>query len=120
MANASNVIQNITMGRLTNITTQWGGFTSNQTAPPDWGRILWEIVSIYPDAVGPLAWFILFSLPFVMMWLSQADMVPAACVAFFFGMYALGFLDYQYFYYGLVLMVLAMATIVWSLWQKRP
>lgn len=119
MANASNVIQNISIIRLDNITAQWGGSSSNQTAAPDWGRILWEIASVYPDAIGPIAWFLMFSLPFVMMWLSHADMLPAACVAFLFGMYIAGFVGAQYMFYGMVLMVLAMTTVVWSLWQRR-
>jgi hypothetical protein len=116
---ANDTIANISIGRFDNITDQWGGWSSNQTAPPDWGRMIWEIVSVYPDFVGPVGWFILFFLPFVMMWIAHADMVPAAIVGMFFGLYVFAYVGSQYSYIGIVFMAIAVASMVWSMWLKR-
>lgn len=116
---ANDSVQNISVGRFDNITSQWGGWASNQTGAPNWGRILWEVVSVYPDFVGPIGWFMLFALPFVMMWIAHADMVPAAIVGMFFGLYCFAYVGPQFAYVGIVLMCVAIASMIWSMYLKR-
>lgn len=120
MANASHVIPNISTVRFENITGAWGGWTDNQTGAPDWGLMLWNIVSVYPDAVGPVAWVILFSAPFIMMWLAHADMVPAAILGIFFGLYVFAFIPDNYSYVAIAMIMLAATVILLQVWQKRP
>lgn len=121
-ANSSDLIPNISTVRLENITKAWGGNDANFTGAPDWGLMLWNVVNVYPDAVGPIAWFILFSIPFIMMWLSYADMVPAAIVGIFFGIYVFTYVaagSTTVMTIGIAMMVLAMVSMIWSMWQKR-
>lgn len=118
-ATASDTISNISIGRFENITSYWGGWSGNQTDAPNWGRILWEIVSVYPDFVGPIGWFILFALPFIMMWIAHADMIPAAIVGMFFGLYVFAYVGDQYSYVAVVFIAIAIASMVWSMWLKR-
>lgn len=119
MTTAADVIQNISVGRFDNLTQQWGASTDNFVGAPDWGRMIWEIVNVYPDFVGPIGWFILFLLPFAMMWIAHADMVPVGILGIFFGLYVFAYVGGQYEYVAQMFMVIALATIVWSLWQKR-
>lgn len=119
MTNASHVIQNISIGRFENVTNQWGGSNSTFTDAPNWGRILWEIVSVYPDFLGPIGWFIIFSIPFVMMWIGHADMVPASIVGIFFGLYIFAFVGAEFQYIGVVLIGLSIASMVWSMYMRR-
>lgn len=120
MANATHVIQNITTVRFENITGSWGGFSENQTGAPDWGMMLWNIVSVYPDAVGPIAWLVLFATPFIMMWLAHADMVPAAILGIFFGIYVFAFIPDVGSYVAIAFICLAATVILLQVWQKRP
>lgn len=120
MANASHVIPNISTVRFDNITGAWGGWADNQTGAPDWGLMLWNIASVYPDAVGPIAWVILFSAPFIMMWLAHADMVPAAILGIFFGLYVFAFIPDNYSYVAIAMIMLAATVILLQVWQKRP
>lgn len=118
-ATAANVIQNITSIRWDNVTEQWGGMNPNVTGPPNWGVTIWQIVSVYPDFLGQIAWFILFSIPFIMMWIGHADVVPAAILGVFFGLYVYAYIGDQYQFIGIAFIGIALSSIVWSLWQKR-
>ena len=119
MTTVADVITTIDTGRFTNITNQWGGNNSTFVGAPDWGVMIWQIGSVYPDFVGPVGWVILCALPFVMMWLAHADMVPAAGVGIFFGLYMFTFVGSEYQFVAIVLMAMAIASIIWSIWQKR-
>jgi hypothetical protein len=119
-ATAANKIANISTIRFENISAAWGGWTDNQTGSPDWGRILWEVVSVYPDSVGMIAWVVLFSIPFLMMYLAHADMVPAAVVGIFFGLYAFAFLEPSWQFGSLAVIGIALTAILLQVWQKRP
>ena len=119
-ATAANKIANISTLRFENISNAWGGWSSNQTGSPDWGRIIWEVVSVYPDSVGMIAWVVLFSIPFLMMYLAHADVVPAAVVGIFFGLYAFAFFEPSWVFGSLAIIAIMMTLILLQVWQKRP
>ena len=119
MANATNVIGNISSARFENFSEAWGGYEPNFTGVPNWEAGLWSIVSVYPDIVGQIAWFVLFSIPFLMMWINHSDMLPAAIVGIFMGLYVIGFVETQYMGIGIALIVLAITSVVWSVWIRR-
>lgn len=119
MATAANTIQNITPSRWQNIIDTWGGYGSNQTATPDMGTLIFNIAMQYPDLVGPMAYIVIFAMPFVMMWITQSDMVPASVVGIFFGMYITFYIGSNFMYVGILFMAIGCTTIVWSLAQKR-
>jgi hypothetical protein len=116
---AADVIANISAIRWDNLTEQWGGMSNSTTEGPNWGTALWNIVLMYPDSVGPIAWVILFSIPFLMMWITHADIVPAALVGLFFGIYVFAYIGDQYYFVGVLLIALAISSILYSLYQKR-
>jgi len=118
-SNASNVIQNITPSRWENLINTFGGYSNQTTQPPDAGTVIWNIAMQYPDLVGPIAYVVIFAMPFIMMWITHADMVPAAIVGIFFGLYISFYVGNQFFYTGLLFIGLALTVIVWSLAQKR-
>lgn len=119
MANASNIIANISPSRWQAIINTWGGYGNTTTQPPDAGTVIWNIAMQYPDLVGPVAYVIIFAMPFIMMWIVHADMVPAAIVGIFFGLYISFYVSGNFFNVGLLFIGLSLTTIVWSLAQKR-
>jgi hypothetical protein len=119
MTTAIDVITTIDVGRFSNITNSWGGNNSSFSGPPDWGLMLWNIANVYPDFMGQIAWLILFSMPFVMMWLAHADMTTPAIVGIFFGLYIFMFVGIQYQQVSIAFIVLAISAVIWSIWQKR-
>ena len=116
---AINHIDNITSLRYENLTAQWGGSLNETNVSPNWGRMIFETVNVYPDYLGQIAWLILFGMPFIMMWIAHADMTAAAVVGFIIGVYVVGFLGSQYMGLGIAMMCIAVAAEIWSLLQKR-
>ncbi len=119
MANASNTIANISPARYDDIMNTWGGMDWNRTDLPNWGSALWNIANLYPDVVGPIAWFILFAIPFLMMWITHTDMLPAAVVGIFMGLYIIGFVGSQYFGAGIAMIAIAITGVIFSVWIRR-
>ena len=119
MADYSNNVSNISSDRAQTFFNIWGAYDWNHTTIPDWGTGLWQIVNVYPDYVGPIAWVILMAIPFFMMWITHADVVPAAILATFMGLYIIGFVGSQYMYAGIVIICLAIASVIWSVFLRR-
>jgi hypothetical protein len=115
----ADVIANLSSQRFANLTAEWGGFSNTTNTSPNWGRVMWEVVSVYPDAVGPIAWFVLFLIPFIMMWITHADLLPAALVGIFFGLYVFVYIGDQYYWLGLLMIGVAIAAVLLSVYQKR-
>jgi hypothetical protein len=118
-AGPGNTISNISAIRWDELINQFGGYDNETVSGPNWGQGLWSLMMQYPDYVGPIAYVILFAMPFVMMWITHADMVPAAIVGVFFGLYVAFFVGDAYFWVGIVLIALAITTVGWSLYQRR-
>lgn len=116
---SANQISNISAVRWDELINQFGGYGNTTTGAPNWGAGLWSLMMMYPDAIGPIAYVVMFSLPFVMMWITHADMVPAGIVGIFFGLYITFFVGDVYFWVGIALMALAITTVLWSLSQRR-
>lgn len=116
---AADMISNISASRFTNITNEWGGYANDTVSAPNWGTALYQIVSVYPDFLGQIAWLIIFLIPFAMMWVGHADVVPAATIAIFFGLYVVAYIGNQYFWMGIVMMMVGLATVLWSLYNRR-
>jgi uncharacterized membrane protein YfcA len=55
-----------------------------------------------------------------MMWLAHADMVPAAILGIFFGLYVFAFIPDNYSYVAIAMIMLAATVILLQVWQKRP
>ena len=121
MANSTDVIANISSNRLQPFLDTIGLNNSewNYTSTPDWGTALWQIVNIYPDYVGMTAWFILFLLPFLMMFLAHVETLPAAVVGIFMGIYIFGFIGEQYAGLGVAIMAASITLAIAGTWLRR-
>lgn len=118
-ANATDVIANISPSRWDQFVGLWGGYSNTTTEVMDPGSFLLVVSSQYPDIVGPIAYLILFAIPFIMMWIAHADMVPAAIIGIFFGLYISFYIGGSYFNVGLLFIGIAFTSVIWSLAQKR-
>jgi hypothetical protein len=110
-SDAAGVIQNIAVDRYKNITNYLEGCANNITGSPIWGRVVFEVESTPRYFFGQLAWFNLFALLFMIVWITHIGIVPVAIVGIFFGLhlFAVGML--HYLYVGIVFMVVAVASM---------
>ena len=116
---SADMISNISATRFNEVTTQFGGYANDTVTGPNWGTALFSIVNVYPDFLGQIAWLIIFLIPFAMMWVGHADVVPAATIAVFFGLYVVAYIGNQYFWIGILMMMVGLSTVLWSLYNRR-
>lgn len=118
-SNSADVIQNFSVVICENKTNYRGSSVNITQGAPNWGRIVFKVTSIYRDFLGQLAWFSLIALPFVMMWITHADIVPAAIAWMFFGLYVLACLGSQCSYVVIVFIAVKVASVISLMWLKR-
>jgi hypothetical protein len=103
--------------RLTIVNSLWGGYT-NTTDAPNWGLLAWNSLAVYQDAIGQIAWVILFAIPFIMMWIVQSDMTLAAIVGMLFSLYVFAKLPSQYVVFAVGAFCICLAALLWSLYKR--
>ena len=114
---ASATITPISTMRLKNITDQFGG--SNVTnAGPNFGMLIFSAISVYSDAIGQVAFVIIFAIPFVMMWIVQSDMTMPAIIGMLFSLYVFMRLPAQYVIFATGCFVICIAALLFSLYKK--
>lgn len=99
-----------------------GGNTSpvNETAAEiNWTQFLGATLEPYTLLMGSLALVIIFAIPFVLMWLMQQDMTPAAVAGIIIGGFMLAFLPPEYSLLAGIFVVLALLAVVYSLLKER-
>ena len=114
-----DVIPTINTLRFTNITGGFGGEMNNTNLSPNWGAIVQNVAYVYPDAMGQIAWVLLFAIPFLMMWIGHADMVVPGIAGIFLGLFVYGFIGSDYAGVAGAFVMISIVSILWSLLQKR-
>ena len=99
------------------ITDLWGGYNTT-TESPNWGMLIYNAGMVYQDAIGQIAWVVLFSLPFLMMWIVQADMTLPSLVGMLFSLYVFLKLPAQYIMLSVGMFAISIAALVWSLYRR--
>ena len=103
--------------RVANITDLWGGYNVT-TRGPDFGLLLLSSLMTYQDAIGQIAWVIMFAIPFVMMWIVQADMAMPAIIGIIFSAYVFMKLPEQYIIFAVGAIIISITALIWSLYKR--
>lgn len=99
-----------------------GGNTSPESEAEsliNWTEFLGATLSPYTLLIGNLAMVIIFSIPFILMWLMQSNMTPAAVAGLIIGVFLLAFLPAEYSLLAGILVVFALVAVVYSLFKER-
>lgn len=101
-----------------NVTTMFGG---NQTtvSPVNWGMGIFNLISIYPSAIGQIAYVILFAIPFMMMWIANANMTLPALVGMLFSLYVFLKIPADYAFFAVGAFAISMTALIYSLITRR-
>jgi PKD repeat protein len=104
--------------RLNNITEAlFGGWNeTNQT--PQWEPIITNSVAVYTDFLGPVAFLLIFLIPFGMMWLAHGNMKLLSILGIIVGLFVNAYLPANYAAAAVICIVVAAATLVWSLFKQ--
>jgi hypothetical protein len=94
-----------------------GAYPTNQTQP-EWANAIFNTISIYPDAMGTIAFLILAIMPFAMMWISNGNMKMAGIVGLITGGFVLAFLPAGYQAGAILCMVISAVSTLWGLYKQ--
>lgn len=99
------------------INETFGGNVSVNVTRPNWTAAIINTVMVYPDAMGVIAYVIMWLIPFGMMFISQGNARMAAIV----GCITLGlagmFIGPQYYLIATILIVLTLGGVVIGLFR---
>ena len=115
--NTTTTLTPVPTSRLQIITDLWGGYNTT-TESPNWGMLIYNAGMVYQDAIGQIAWVILFALPFLMMWIVQADMTLPSLVGMLFSLYVFLKLPTQYIMLSVGMFAISIAALIWSLYRR--
>ena len=115
--NATETLVAPSMNRYYSFINTFGG-NSTTDAPVNWGMMVYNLVGIYPDAIGQIAYVILFAIPFIMMWIVQADMTLPAIIGMLFSFYVFLKLPEQYILFGVGCFAISITSLLWSLLKR--
>jgi len=105
--------------------TVFESFGGNQSpaneseARVNWTMFISGSLQPYTDIMGYIALVIIISLPFLLMWLMQSDMVPAAIGGIITGGFLLLFVPAEYSLLAGIFVVLAIVAVIYSLLKER-
>jgi hypothetical protein len=103
--------------RWSNISNTWGGSNVTDNGP-NFGLLIQQSIFTYSDAMGQIVFVIFFAIPFIMMWIVQADMVMPAIIGMFFSLYIFAKLPEQYILFSGGCFVICVASLIWSLYRR--
>ena len=103
--------------RLNNILNTMGNQNSTTTGP-DFGIMIWNGMMVYQDAIGQIVWVIFFSIPFIMMWIVNADTTLPGIVGIMFSLYIFLKLPSQYMLFGIGAIIISIVAVIYGLYHR--
>ena len=85
---------------------------------PNWSAVPLELMEVYTDYMGPIAFLIIFLIPFGMMWLAHGNMKLLAILGLITCGFVFLYLPANYQAAAVVCMLVSIATGVWSLFKQ--
>lgn len=118
---AVSTIATIPQSRYTNVTTLLFNGSANQTSPatvPNWSSAIVNLVSIYPDFLGPIAYLLIFLIPFGMMWMAHGNMKLLGILGFITGVFVFAFLPANFTAAAILCMGVSLAGAIWGVFKQ--
>jgi hypothetical protein len=120
---AARVMANTTLATINN--TRFGNVTtlffngSNQTSsPPAWAPAIQTLIGVYPDFLGPIAYLLLFLIPFGMIWMAHGNMKLLGILGIITSIFVAAYLPSNFFAAAVICMVVSVAGFIWGM--TRP
>lgn len=115
---ANTTIQTIATQHFQNVSAYFINGTNETSAPPDYGMWVQNAIWIYPDMVGPIAYLLIFFIPFGMIFMSHGDIRLIGVLGLITGPFVILYLAGPYVAIAVLVMLAAFVGIVWRM--MRP
>jgi hypothetical protein len=88
------------------------------TDTPNWSGAPPEIVGVYTDYMGPIAFLLIFLIPFGMIWMSHGNMKLLAVVGCITGLFVFQYLPANYTAAAVICIVVSVAAGIWGVFKQ--
>ena len=118
---ATATIDNVSTSLVDDLINSLGGETvpepGNDTI--NWTGLISTIGGAYTSVLGPLAYTLIFSIPFLMMWITQRDMTLPGLVGALFGLFIIVRLPAEFHLVAVTFIAISIVAVVYSLVKER-
>lgn len=115
---AGDTIATIATPHYANVSRYFINGTNETAAPPDYGMWFTNALQVYPDFLGPIAYLLIFIIPFAMIWMSNGDTRLISVLGLITGAFVLAFLPANWIAAAVIIMVISVVALIWRL--TRP
>lgn len=115
---ANDTISTIATPHYANVSAYFMNGTNETSAPPDYGMWFSNALQVYPDFLGPIAYLLIFLIPFGMIWIAHGDTRLLCVLGLITGAFVLAFLPSTWVAAAVIIMVISVVALIWRL--MRP
>lgn len=115
---ANDTIATIATPHYANVSSYFVNGTNESSAPPDFGNWAIESIKVYPDFIGPIAYLLIFLIPFGMIWVAHGDTRLICVLGLITGAFIVLFLPATWAAAAVIVMAISVVALIWRL--MRP
>lgn len=115
---ANTTISTLATPHFTNVSAYFINGTNETAMPPDYAMWFTNAIWLYADFIGPLAYLIIFFIPFGMIFLSHGDIRLITILGLFTAPFIILYLGGVWIAAAFVVILLSVVGLIWRL--SRP
>jgi hypothetical protein len=115
---ANDTIATIATPHFANVSAYFINGTNETSAPPDYGMWFTNALQVYPDFIGPIAYLLIFFIPFGMIFLSHGDIKLISILGLLTAPFIILYLGGVWVAAAFVVILLSILGLIWRL--SRP
>ena len=112
---ANDTIATIATPHFANVSAYFINTTNETSEAPDFGMWVNNSIQIYPDFLGPIAYLLIFFIPFGMIWMSNGDTRLLCVLGLITGLFVIMFLQSSWVAAAAIVMLVSAVALVWRL-----
>jgi hypothetical protein len=115
---ADDTIATIATPHFANVSAYFINGTNETSAPPDYGMWFTNALQVYPDFLGPIAYLLIFFIPFGMIFVSHGDIKLISILGLLTAPFIILYLGGVWVAAAFVVILLSILGLIWRL--SRP
>ena len=115
---ANTTISTLATPHFANVSKYFINGTNETSGPPDYGMWFTNAIQIYPDLVGPIAYLLIFLIPYAMLWISNGDLRLITVLGLITGLYVFLFIGGTWAAFAVLAMLISVIGTAWRLYRS--
>jgi hypothetical protein len=100
-----------------NVSAYFINGTNETAAPPDYGMWFTNALQIYPDLLGPIAYLMIFLIPYAMLWISNGDTKLISILGMITSLFVFVYVKGAWQVAAVLVFILSLVTVMWRIYR---